>query len=109
MLTLEAAGSVLLVCLGVGVLTVLCCAALIIARTHLAPHADCSRIHDVHSIALDELADKFKRRQKQAGGRSKAKTPEEPEEEEVELPALKPLTNFEKIKRANAASPRRLG
>jgi len=48
MLTLEGAGSLLLVCLGVGILVILCCAALIFARTHLAPHADCH--HEISSI-----------------------------------------------------------
>jgi len=79
------------------------------AKVRVAPHVDCAREMATMSLQLDEVRDTLKRRGKQAGGivRGKQKEAAAAEAEEEEVP--KGLTNFEKIKRANAMSPRRLG
>jgi len=91
MLTLEAAGALLLVLLGACALLFTGCLALIYARTKLVPHADCRRFNAALALEVQDLADKWKHRGKVAGGQaSRAKKPgpaaEVEEEPEVKAP-----------------------
>ncbi len=107
MLTLEAAGAVLLVCLGVGVLVVLSCAALIFAKTKLAPHADCRRFNAAIALEVAELHEKFNHRGKVRGGRASRIKQDEPDLEEEVAPKLPPgESTFQKIVRENALRSR---
>jgi len=107
MLTLEAAGALLLVCLGVAILVVFCCAALIFARTKIAPHADCKGFMDKQSIQIDELFEKFKHRGKQAGGRARgAQKIEEAETQEETVPVMTGDADFQRIVREHAMKKR---
>jgi len=107
MLTMEAAGAVLIVAVGIGMLVLLCCAALIYAKTHLVPHSDCRRFNEGVKLQVDELFEKFKHRGKQAGGRVRgAQKKIEAEEAEAEAEAegatripTAPVSNFEEIRR----------
>jgi len=76
MLTLEGAGSLLLVCLGVGILVILCCAALIFARTHLAPHADCHHQITAMQGTLENVVAWQKKAQKVKAGGAPARVTE---------------------------------
>jgi len=73
MLTVADASAVLLVCLGVGVLVLLCCAALIWARTQFAPHADCKKELSAFAGLLEEITLRqktlIKRKSGEVGGR----------------------------------------
>jgi len=84
MLTLEGAGSLLLVCLGLCVLVVSCCAALIVARTRVAPHADCKR--EIYALqgTLENVVAWQKKAQKRAAGAAPPKVPERDTEAEPE-------------------------
>lgn len=86
------------------------CAAMILARTKIAPHADCKIFQDKQAIQIDELFEKFKHRGKQAGGRARgAQKIEEAEVLEEVAPALGGQTaDFQRIVRENA-SRKRLG
>jgi len=68
MLTLEGAGALLLVCVGVGILVILCCAALIFARTHLSPHADCHHQISAMQGTLENVVAWQKKAQKVKAG-----------------------------------------
>jgi len=84
MLTLEGAGSLLLVCVGVGILVILCCAALILARTHLSPHADCHHQISAMQGTLENVVAWQKKAQKIKAGAAPARAvppPETPAEE----------------------------
>lgn len=107
MLTLEAAGAMLLVFSGVGVMVVLSCAALIFAKTKLAPHADCRRFNAAIAIEVAELHEKFNHRGKVRGGRASRAKQEEPdlEEDAVDKPSTKE-TDFQRIVRENALRSR---
>jgi len=106
---MEAAGAILLVCLGVSVLVIGCCAALIVARTRIAPHADCKRLNDALAISIDELQEKFKHRQKMSAARIKHLAKEtEPEEVEVKAPTAASDDAFLELRKAHAMK-RRLG
>jgi len=85
MLTLEGAGSLLLVCLGVSILVIFCCAALIIARTRVAPHADCQAAITAMQGTLENVVAWQKKAQKIKAGAAPARSvppPEIPPEEE---------------------------
>jgi len=74
MLTLEGAGSLLLVCVGVGILVILCCAALILARTHLSPHADCHHQITAMQGTLENVVAWQKKAQKVKAGAAPPRT-----------------------------------
>jgi len=90
MLTLEGAGSLLLVCLGLCALVVCCCAVLIVARTRIAPHADCKREMAAQAGTLENVVAWQKRHQKVKAGGAPAKTAAatEPEPEPEPSPRL---------------------
>ena len=76
MLTVADASAVLLVLVGVAVLVILCCAALIWARTHFAPHADCKKELSAFAGLLEEVIQRqkslIKRKSGESGGRPAA-------------------------------------
>jgi len=84
MLTVADASAVLLVLVGVAVLVILCCAALIWARTHFAPHADCKKELSAFRGMLEEVMIRqkalVKRKSGEAGGRPPARSVEVPAE-----------------------------
>jgi len=84
MLTLEGAGSLLLVCVGVGILVILCCAALILARTHLSPHADCHHQITAMQGTLENVVAWQKRAQKVKAGAAPPRVTEVQEQAPVE-------------------------
>lgn len=107
MLTLEGAGAVLLVCLGVAILVFFACAALIFARTKIVPHGDCKRLINALALQVDELNEKFKHRAKQAGGRIRgAQRAREAEEEEAEPEPQTQSADFRRIVREHAMKSR---
>ncbi len=110
MLTMEAAGALLLVCLGVALLLFFGCMALIFARTKIAPHSDCKRITDALVLQVDELNEKFKHRGKQAGGRLRGaqKVDEAEAAAQAEpVPAVQHQTSdFQRIVREHAMKSR---
>jgi len=84
LLTLGGAGALLLVCLGLAALVVCCCAVLIVARTRIAPHADCMREMAAQAGTLENVVAWQRRHQKvKAGGAPAKKVPEEPAPEET--------------------------
>jgi len=107
-LTLEAAGALLLVCLGVAILLFFGCAAMIFARTKIAPHADCKLFMDKQATQIDELYEKFKHRGKVAGGRARmSKLEDEPAAEPAPGPVASNQTaDFQRIVREHAMKKR---
>lgn len=91
MLTVSDASAMLLVALGMALLVLLCCAALIWAKTHFAPHSDCKVALSAMDLKLDDVIGRQKKIQKsssgQLGGRPKAP---EREAEGTVLPAGAP-------------------
>lgn len=76
MLTVADASAVLLVCVGLAVLVMMCCAALIWSRTHFAPHADCKKELSAFAGLIEEVIQRqkalIKRKSGEAGGRPAA-------------------------------------
>lgn len=97
MITLEAAGSLLLVCVGLAVLVLAACASMMWARTRIAPHSDCQRVQAAFLARLEDLEARLSKRQKQFAAeeshknRKPAATRAEVDEEPVVEPvALSP-------------------
>jgi len=90
MLTLDGAGALLLVCLGLCLLVVSCCAALIFARTRLAPHADCKRELSQMEGTLENVVAWQKKHQKAKAGAAPPRTGPStiPERSLAEVPRL---------------------
>jgi len=81
MLTVSDASALLLVGSGVGVLVLLCCAALIWARTHFAPHSDCKVALSAMDLKLDDVIGRQKKIQKSSSGQQGGR-PRSPVEQE---------------------------
>jgi len=83
LITVADASAVLLLCLGLALLVVGCCAALILARTRLAPHADCKRTLAQFEGILGEVIERQKRAQKTKAGVSGGRPVTKPVEGET--------------------------
>jgi len=104
MLTVSQASAFLLVCLGIGVLVILCCAALIWARTHFAPHVDCAKQLSSFSGMLEDIDQRqktlMKRKSGELGGRPVVSKPK-PEVLEEIAPVDSRLSDVDLEKAAN--------
>jgi len=101
MLTVSDASAVLLVCFGIGVMVMLCCAALIWSRTHFAPHGDCKKALSAFAGILEEVTQRqktlIKRKSGEAGGRPVVSKPQPTSQAE---PALDARLSDEELERA---------
>jgi len=104
MLTVSQASAFLLVCLGIGVLVILCCAALIWARTHFAPHVDCAKQLSAFSGMLEDVLQRqktlIKKKSGEAGGRPVAPKPKPELDEELPVAEAR-LSDIDLEKAAN--------
>jgi len=96
-ITLEAAGSLLLVCTGLAILVLVACAAMMWARTKIAPHSDCEVVQAGFTSRLEDLEARLSKRQKRdaADESHKSRKPAATRAEEHEEPAVETveLTN----------------
>jgi len=67
-ITLEAAGAILTVCVGLALLVIVAAAVLTWLKTRVAPHADCKSHNDSLLARMDAYEERVKRAAKSPGG-----------------------------------------
>lgn len=92
MLTVSDASAMLLVALGMALLVLLCCAALIWAKTHFAPHSDCKVALSAMDLKLDDVIGRQKKIQKSTSGQLGGRPPRPAGESPSQLSAEPPVT-----------------
>jgi len=94
LITLEAAGAILTVCVGLAILVIVAAGALTWLKTRVAPHADCLSVNDALLARMDAYEERAKRAAKSPGGIARqqgknipAPDPSAPEPQDLSLEA----------------------
>jgi len=77
-ITLEAAGAILTVCVGLSLLVVVAAGVLTWLKTRVAPHADCLSVNDALLKRMDGFEDRQKRAAKSPGGIARQRSKDDP-------------------------------
>jgi len=78
LITLEAAGAILTVCVGLAILVIVAAGALTWLKTRVAPHADCLSVNDALLARMDAYEERAKRAAKSPGGIARQRPPVDP-------------------------------